>query len=125
MRRQKISVTVCPDLFRIDMAAAVLAAAIAFAVTPASSEETLSAAERRGLAFAHTNCSRCHAIGRSGASPFAAAPPFRTLHLRYPIEDLEEPLAEGIVTGHPAMPEFRLEPSQVGDLIAYLKSLSR
>jgi mono/diheme cytochrome c family protein len=34
-------------------------------------------------------------------------------------------LAEGIVTGHPAMPEFRLEPDQIGDIIAYLKSLER
>jgi cytochrome c len=53
------------------------------------------------------------------------APPFRTLHLRYPVEDLQEPLAEGIVTGHPTMPEFRFDPGQVGDVIAYLKSLEQ
>ena len=35
----------------------------------------------------------------------------------------EEPLAEGIITGHPTMPEFRFDPGQVGDIIAYLKSL--
>ena len=52
-----------------------------------------------------------------------AAPPFRTLHSRYPVESLEESLAEGIVTGHPAMPEFQFDPEQVGDVIAYLKSL--
>jgi mono/diheme cytochrome c family protein len=125
MQRQKTPVTVWLGLFCIDTAAAVLATAMTLVVTPASSEKTLAAAERRGLAFAQANCARCHAIGRSGASPFAPAPPFRTLHLRYPIEDLEEPLAEGIVTGHPAMPEFRLDPGQVGDIIAYLKSLSR
>ena len=34
-------------------------------------------------------------------------------------------LAEGIVTGHPSMPEFKLDPGQVGDVIAYLKSLER
>jgi cytochrome c len=27
------------------------------------------------------------------------------------------------VTGHPTMPEFRLDPDQIGDLIAFLKSL--
>jgi hypothetical protein len=32
------------------------------------------------------------------------APPFRTLHERYPVENLEEPLAEGIISGHPSMP---------------------
>jgi len=53
------------------------------------------------------------------------APPFRTLHLHYPVEDLQEPLAEGIVTGHPTMPEFRFDPGQVGDVIAYLKTLEQ
>jgi hypothetical protein len=53
----------------------------------------------------------------------AIAPPFRELHKRYPVEDLEEALAEGISTRHPAMPEFRLEPSQIDDFIAFLKSL--
>jgi len=45
------------------------------------------------------------------------------LHLRYPIETLGEALAEGIVTGHPAMPQFELAPSQINDLLSYLKSL--
>ena len=53
------------------------------------------------------------------------APPFRTLRLRYPVENLAEAFAEGIVTGHPTMPEFRLDPGQVGDVITYLKSLER
>jgi hypothetical protein len=66
---------------------------------------------------------RCHAIGKFGESPLKIAPPFRTLHERYPVEDLQEPLAEGIITGHPTMPEFRFDPGQVGDIIAYLKTL--
>jgi cytochrome c len=45
--------------------------------------------------------------------------------LRYPVERLEEALADGIVTGHPTMPELRLDPGQVGDVIAHLKSLER
>jgi cytochrome c len=56
-------------------------------------------------------------------APLKIAPPFRTLHRRYPVETLHEALAEGIVTGHPTMPEFRLDPDQIGDLIAFLKSL--
>ena len=51
------------------------------------------------------------------------APAFRTLRQRYPVESLGEALAEGIVTGHPSMPEFRLEPDQVTDVIEYLKTL--
>src|SRR5690242_2206601 len=102
-----------------------LVAGLLTAASSAKSEEVLSPPAQRGLVIARTNCSRCHAIGKVGDSPLAVAPPFRTLHERYPVEDLEVPLAEGIVTGHPTMPEFRFDPGQVGDIIAYLKSLER
>ena len=82
-----------------------------------------SPAEQRGKTFALTNCARCHSIDRVTASPLQIAPPFRTLHERYPIESLAEALAEGIVTGHPTMPEFRLEPDQINDLLSFLKTL--
>jgi len=91
----------------------------------ARSEEALSPAAQRGLIFVRTNCARCHAVGKVGGSPLRIAPPFRTLHERYPVESLQESLAEGIVTGHPTMPEFRLDPGQVADVIAYLKSLEQ
>jgi cytochrome c len=70
------------------------------------------------------HCAGCHATGRVGESPLPIAPPFRTLHERYPVESLAEALAEGITTGHPTMPEFRLDPAQINDVIAYLKSLN-
>jgi cytochrome c len=79
--------------------------------------------EQRGFTFVKTNCAMCHAIGKYGDSPLSIAPPFRTLHTIYPIEELQEALAEGIITGHPSMPEFKLEPDQVNDVIAYLKTL--
>ena len=78
----------------------------------------------RGRAFAQANCARCHAIGRAGDSPLAQAPSFRTLHRRYPVENLAEAFAEGIKVAHP-MPQFQLQPGQIEDLIAYLKSLQR
>ncbi|MBK3401952.1 cytochrome c [Methylorubrum populi] len=79
----------------------------------------------RGRALARSQCARCHAVGRMGASPLRQAPPFRTLHERYPVEDLAEALAEGIRTGHPTMPEFRFAPDEAEALIVYLKSLER
>lgn len=85
----------------------------------------LSPPEQRGFVFVQTNCSKCHAVGRFGDSPLAIAPPFRTLHENYPVEDLAEALVEGIVVGHPSMPQFELDPAQVDDVIAYLKSLER
>lgn len=78
---------------------------------------------QRGLTFAQTNCSKCHAIGPAGPSLLPIAPPFRTLHERYPVENLAEALAEGIVTGHPNMPQFQLDIAQIRDLIAYMKTL--
>src|SRR3954463_10639727 len=80
-----------------------------------------SPAEQRGKTFALTNCARCHSVDKVTASPLKIAPPFRSLHNRYPVETLAEALAEGIVTGHPTMPEFRLEPDQIHDLLSYLK----
>ena len=78
-----------------------------------------------GKAFAQANCSHCHSIDKFTPSSLAIAPPFRTLHERYPVESLEEALGEGITTGHPSMPEFKLDPGQVGDFIAFLKSLEQ
>ena len=43
------------------------------------------------------------AIGASGESPHATAPPFRTLSQNYPIESLSEAFAEGILVEHPAV----------------------
>src|SRR5262245_34017398 len=77
-------------------------------------------AERRGLRFVRMHCSRCHAIDLVGERPFASAPPFRTLHLKYPVADLQRPLANGV---HPIMPRFQLEAGQVEDIVAYLKTL--
>ena len=84
-----------------------------------------SPSEQRGRVFARTNCAKCHSIDPVGPSSLSEAPPFRELHERYPVESLEEALAEGIRTGHPGMPEFRLEPDQIGDLIVFLKSLEK
>lgn len=89
-------------------------------ITPALSAPS---AEQRGKAFARANCARCHAIDRVSRSPLKIAPPLRMLHYHYPIEALAEALAEGISTGHPGMPAFELNPDQIHDLLAYLKTL--
>ena len=102
-----------------------LAACVAVLLSAGLSVATAetSPAVRRGLNLAVANCARCHAIDKISPSPLSLAPPFRDLHLRYPVEGLAESLGEGIVTGHQNMPEFRLDPGQVGDFIDFLKSL--
>jgi cytochrome c len=79
--------------------------------------------EERGKAYVLKHCARCHSIDRVTKSPLSIAPPFRTLHLRYPVETLAESLAEGISTGHPSMPTAELDPDQIHDLLSYLKTL--
>jgi len=89
-------------------------------LTPAAAA---SPQEQRGKTFALNNCARCHSIEKLSPSPLKIAPPFRALDKRYPIETLAEALAEGISTGNPTMPAFQLDPDQIGDLLAYLKTL--
>lgn len=91
-------------------------------VLPAGAADDAEAA-RRGEALVTRNCAGCHAVGRRGASIHPEAPPFRVLGKRYPIEALEEALGEGIVSGHPDMPEFAFQAFDVGAIVAYLKSI--
>ena len=94
---------------------------LAFAATAASAED--AAALKRGGSLLAKECSRCHATTRTGESRHPQAPLFRTLAQRYPIEFLEEALGEGIISGHPDMPEFQFAADDVGAIIAYLKSI--
>jgi cytochrome c len=80
---------------------------------------------QRGLTFVRVHCAQCHSIDQVSDSPLTIAPAFRTLHLKYPIESLRRPLSEGISASHPTMPQFRLDPDQIADVIAYLKTLER
>ena len=86
-------------------------------------ERAVAANVERGRTLALTNCAKCHSVDKVTPSPLSIAPPFRTLHEQYAVESLQESLAEGIRTGHPTMPEFRFDADQIGDFIAYLKTL--
>jgi cytochrome c len=106
---------------RLAASACVLAGMLAWTAAPAVAQ--MAPAAQRGRSFVTTNCARCHSVDKYTASPLAIAPPFRTLHEKYPVEDLAESLAEGILVGHPTMPRFQLDPGQVGDVITYLETL--
>ena len=77
----------------------------------------------RGKMLAEEHCARCHAVGLSGTSPREPAPAFRILAQRYPVDTLWEALAEGIVTGHPDMPEFIWSPKDIDDILGYITSI--
>ena len=112
-------------LFNAWLSASVLVFLV-FAAKPVMAADTAPTEQNqvdKGAAILLENCARCHAIGVAGDSPNAEAPPFRTLSENYPVENLAESLAEGIMTGHPDMPVFVFKPTDVDAVIAYLKSI--
>ena len=104
---------------RPSAASGILAAlAVLCSLSPSAAENP-----RQGKRLALTYCARCHAIDKVSPRPLKSGRPCRTLHERYPVEMLQEAVAEGIVTGHPTMPQFSFDADQVGDFIAFLKTL--
>jgi cytochrome c len=99
-------------------------ASIALSMMPqfAQGQES-SALEKRGGDLLTSNCARCHSVARTGDSPNSAAPPFRVLSRKYPIDSLSEALAEGLSVGHADMPEFVFDPDEIAAILAYLKSI--
>lgn len=104
-------------------AAAILTASLAMSAPHGAAAQD-SRLATRGKAILAEKCSRCHAVGKADASPLKEAPPFRAVARKYPVEQLAEALAEGIVTGHPAMPEFTFAPRDVAAILAYLRTLA-
>lgn len=80
---------------------------------------------QRGLTFVRLHCAQCHSIDAVSESSLTIAPPFRTLHTKFPINSLRPRLAEGISATHPTMPQFRLDADQINDVLEYLKTLQR
>jgi mono/diheme cytochrome c family protein len=97
-------------------------AAAAFAASGAWAGET-DARLAKGRSLLEANCSRCHAIGADDESKHKEAPPFRVVVTRHPPDNLAEALAEGLISGHPDMPEFVFEPDEVEAITSYLGSL--
>ena len=102
---------------------AILAALLLGLTVGAGAQAQAPEGAGRGETLVRRHCGGCHAVDHAGASPEPAAPPLRELNRRYEPEMLAEALAEGILTGHPLMPEFRFPPEDVGAIIDYLDSI--
>jgi mono/diheme cytochrome c family protein len=79
----------------------------------------------RGRALVREFCSSCHAVEKTGRSPREGAPPFRTLGRSYDLDRFPRMLERGIVSGHPAMPEFKFKPRDARAVGAYLRSIQQ
>jgi len=95
-----------------------LASQLAAAVAPAA-----ESFQQRGQLIAERMCAACHAIGRTGGSPHAAAPPFRILQDRIDIGQLAQRLRDGLLTGHDDMPMFRFDRVSADAITAYIRSV--
>ena len=104
------------------MIAATLALGLLLGPTLARAEDP-SAEEGRGLAEA--NCATCHALGAEGASPLAAAPPFRDVAKRYSAEELMDGFMEGLPVGHDIMPDWDMTEDQSIALSLFIMTLAK
>ena len=81
--------------------------------------------EHRGRAVVMEFCARCHAVGKTGNSPHASAPPFRTLGRSFDLDQFPRVLERGISSGHPDMPEFKLNTDDALAVSAYLRTIQQ
>lgn len=83
----------------------------------------------RGQAIAEQSCLKCHTrfAGDPLPDPAIKAPALASFGQRWPLENLEEALAEGISVSHDnaIMPETALDPESIADLLTYLEALTR
>lgn len=80
---------------------------------------------RHGRAVVQEFCARCHAIGSTGRSPHADAPPFRILGRTFDLDQFPRLLERGISSGHPDMPEFKFSEEDARDVRAYLRTIQQ
>ena len=76
-----------------------------------------------GRVLLETHCAGCHAIGKTGDSPREGAPPFRTLNRSFNMDEFGARLQGGLMSGHPAMPEFKFNEEAARAVVAYLRSI--
>ena len=83
----------------------------------------------RGQSIAEQTCLRCHTKFKGDPLPdpnITTAPALASFGQRWPLENLEEALAEGITVSHDnmTMPEFSFTPQSIADLLSYMKQLT-
>jgi len=89
-----------------------------------SSSHALDSEQRRGKVLLQRLCSRCHAVGLTGASPHADAPPFRTFGDRKLYDDdFAQRLQTGLSTIHKDMPSFQFDRGDAEAVVNYLKAI--
>jgi len=80
--------------------------------------------QQRGKALLETLCAQCHAVGKTGNSPNALAPPFRTFgDDKLYDNDFAQRLQDGLSSIHPGMPTFHFNRDDVQAAVSYLRAI--
>ena len=98
----------------------------AFLMTCASVEASYAVdREHQGAqSMLETMCGRCHAVGVTGESPHADAPPFRTFgENKLYDSDFGQRLQDGLSTIHRDMPTFKFSRRDADATVSYLRSI--
>jgi len=100
---------------------------LALLLTVASSQagHALDREQRHGKALLETMCARCHAVGKTGKSPLAEAPPFRAFGDKLYETDFGQRLQDGLTSIHPGMPTFRFGREDAEATVNYLKAIQQ
>jgi len=77
----------------------------------------------RGRLLVTSLCGECHAVGRTGASPHAGAPTFRSIDERADLDEFVDRLRAGLQSSHADMPSFRFSREDARAAVAYLRSI--
>jgi len=80
--------------------------------------------QQQARALLEEFCSRCHAVGRTGKSPYPYAPPFRYLgENKLYDESFSQRLQNGLSSIHPDMPTFHFSQRDAGAVLEYLRAI--
>ena len=77
----------------------------------------------RGQALTTKLCAACHAVGRTGASPDAGAPTFRSMDDHTDLDEFILRLRTGQPGTHPDRPDFQFSRDDGNAVVAYLRSV--
>lgn len=89
-----------------------------------SSAHARAEERRQGKEMVQQLCARCHAVGRTGASPNRLAPPFRSFsETKLYDSDFKQRLLTGLTSIHPFMPTFRFNREDAEEVLGYMRSI--
>ena len=81
-----------------------------------------------GQTLVEERCAKCHAVGKTGQSPYPGAQAFRNLGQRWSRDQLRQALLVGIIVEHDKadvrVPPMKLTPTEADSFLDYLQTIA-